>query len=110
MKNLPDSPPLFPFFPLLFPPSPRTWKQRYLENTEFFGKPNGEESPLKLPSGCEGPILFYTGNEGPIDAFWGANGFMIADLAPKVRGREGEGEEKGKGGSGEDEEKRKKNK
>jgi hypothetical protein len=54
---------------------------RYLENTQYWGKPTG--APLKLPAGCPGPVLIYTGNEGPIDAFWGSNGFMVHHLAPK---------------------------
>jgi len=57
-----------------------TFKHRYLENTDSWGKPTG--TPLQLPDGCPGPVLLYTGNEGPIDAFWGSNGFMVNHLAP----------------------------
>ena len=58
----------------------RTYDQRYLVNSTFWGK---GASPVFASSTCPGPVLFYSGNEGPIDAFWPGNGFMTDHLAPK---------------------------
>ena len=68
---------------------PRRWRQRYLINDDYFGRPaNASENyeyglpwpppgrETWLTASCPGPILLYTGNEGDIAAFWGANGFM----------------------------------
>lgn len=60
------------------PTDARTWKHRYLVNADNW------DGRGRLPNGCKGPVLLYTGNEGPITTFWGANGFMIDVLAPKL--------------------------
>jgi len=48
----------------------RTYKQRYLQNSDFFKTKDS-------------PIFFYTGNEGPIDSF-AANTGLMNEMAERV--------------------------
>jgi Serine carboxypeptidase S28 len=62
-----------------------TWKQRYLTNSDFWGKPNGEaRNSSRAAASCPGPVLFYTGNEGDITLFWQNTGFVTDYLIKKL--------------------------